>query len=140
MPNMAKKTLRMMLGVAASLAVFFLLDLLPWSIDITDFGINQQYFLLAVTAAIVVFLAAFAGAFVARMNFIVPAILLGILGWTLAISFLEVLSSGYGPDDFISHAVANVGGFAITIGGSIGGALIGGRFSKQDASTFSSSA
>ncbi len=140
MPNMAKKTLRMMLGVAASLAVIFLLDLLPWSIDITDFGINQQYFLLAVTAAIVVFFAAFAGAFVARMNFIGPAILLGILAWTLAISFLEVLSSGYGPDDFISYAVANVGGFAVTIGGSIGGALIGSRLSKQDAGTVSSSA
>lgn len=130
----------MVLGIVASLAVFFLLDLFPGNTDISNFGVNQRYFLLAATAAVVVFLAAFAGAFVARMNFIGPAVLLGILGWIAVISFLEDVSFAYGPDDFFPYAVVNFGGLAITIGGSIGGAIFGSRFSKQDSVKGSSSA
>ena len=140
MSNMSRKTLRMVLGIAASFAVFFLLDFFPWETDISHFGVNQQYFLLAVTAAVVVFLAAFAGAFVARKNFIGPAVLLGILGWTAVISFLEAASSAYSPDNFFPYAVVNVGGLAITIGGSISGAMFGSRFSNQDSGNGSSSA
>ena len=140
MSNMSGKILRMVSGIVASLAVFFLLDLFPWKTDISDFAVNQQYFLLVVTAAVVVFLAAFVGAFVARMNFIGPAVLLGILGWTALISFLEAVSPAYSPDDIFRYAVVNVGGLAITIGGSIGGAMFGSRLSKQDSGKGSISA
>jgi len=126
----AKKSIRFALGSIASLATFFALDLLPWKIDTTDYGANSLYLLLAATVAVSVFISAFVGAIVARVNFIGPAFLLGILAWALAVSFLKAVSAAYSPEDLVLFLVANAGGLSVAIGGAVGGALLGRRIAK----------
>jgi hypothetical protein len=130
MNNRARYLIRVAFGSLASLAVFFALDLLPWKIDITDYSTNALYVFLSITAAMSVFIAAFAGAIVARVNFLGPAFALSVLGWTLVVSFLKAVSAAYNSNDFVPYLVANATGLTIVIGGGVSGALLGQRFAK----------
>lgn len=121
------KIVRLLAGIAVSIAVLLVLDLLPWKISTAQYSSAQLYFGLAATAAISMFAAAIAGAIVARSNFVGPAVILAIGVWYLAASFLEAVSRAYDLDNLVPYLVANVGGLTLTIGGAVIGALIGRR-------------
>ncbi len=121
----ATRSIRLLTGIVASLAVFFVLDLIPWKWDVTNFSSAQLYFFLGVTAAVSVFVATLAGAMIARSNFVIPAFIIAIVVWLLAVSFLDATSKAFDPSDLVPYLVGNLGGFLLTLCGAILGALVG---------------
>jgi len=119
------RPIRLLAGVAVSISVILVLDQLEWKIDITRFSTVQAYLLLAGTAAIGMFAASLAGAYVARSKFVGPASVLAIGMWLLAASFLSAVSMAYEPSNLVPYVVANLGGLTLTVGGAILGAILG---------------
>lgn len=118
------------LGIATWFGIFFLLDLLPWRFDVDGIAVDLLYFGLALNVAIVAFVASLCGALVARINFIGPAAIFGFLAWGLAVSFARAVSDPSSWDGVVPYTAAVAGGLVISVGGSIFGALLGGRYSK----------
>jgi hypothetical protein len=85
------------------------------------------------SAAASMFLAAFAGAFVARANFLVPAVVIAVAVWFLAASFMEAVIPQFNQGNTIFYWVTNVGGAFLAVGSGMMGAHFGRRFSKRNA-------
>ena len=84
--------LRLVAGLIVSVAIILATDLIPipWKFDVARLSFVQLYLILGVSALLVVGIATFAGAMVARINFIVPALILAVAVWYMAISFKSV--------------------------------------------------
>lgn len=126
------KTFRLIAGVVVSIGVLLVLDLIPWKSDASQFSSAQLFLVLGATAAISVGVSSFAGAIVARVNFIGPAVLLALGAWYLAGTFVEAVSPSIGLAESTLILVANLSGLALTVGGAIIGASVGRRFCKQN--------
>lgn len=119
------RTLRVIIGLAASSAVLVLVYEVPWNIDGALQGELSLFIELAVTGAAVLFVAMFVGSYIARINFIVPAVLLAIATWILTESFFDPWvrfvpcgnTRHYGGVNFIILILAT--------SGAISGALLG---------------
>lgn len=122
---------RLGLGVLVAIAVLSVFDLLPSflpsaAISYRIFG--QFYFWLAVEGAVVMFVAASAGAYVAKTNFVGPAILLSIAVWAFTIYFVNSIATVAGQDNVLAAAGTNalgllLGAFGAGIGAFIGGCI-----------------
>lgn len=123
------KFLRLVAGLIVSVTIILATDLfpIPWKFDVARLSFVQLYLILGVSALLVVGIATFAGAMVARINFIVPALILAVAVWFMAISFIGSESPASGGPESVSTSIANLIGFALTIGGAIGGAVLGRR-------------
>jgi len=126
------KLIRLAAGVFVSIGVLLVLDLIPWKMDAAQLSPVQLLFALGVTAAVCMGVAAFGGAIVARVNFIVPAVLLACGWWHLAITFVEAVKYGFSHFGSGMTRVAVLAGLALTIGGAIIGAMLGRRFCQQN--------
>ena len=127
----ATKALRFTAGLAVSIGVLLALDLLPWRIDVAGLTKARLYAELGITAGIVLFVAAFAGAVVARVSFIVPSLILAAGAWLMAADFLSAVSRAYGPDNVVLFVAANSGGLSLAVCGSLLGAMLGKRYSTD---------
>ncbi|MBT8097653.1 MAG: hypothetical protein KJO19_11505 [Woeseia sp.] len=126
------KVVRFVLGVAVSIGVLLVLDLVPWKSDAGQLSPVQLYFVLGAMGAISVGVATFAGAIIARVNFVAPAILLACAAWYLAGSYVQTMASSNGSTESTWILLANLSGLALTFGGAIIGALVGRRLSKEN--------
>jgi len=124
---------RIGLGILVTIAVLGVFDLIPSfvpssAIDYRLFG--YFYFWVAIEGAIIMFMAALIGAYVAKVNFVGPAVLLSITVWTFTVYFLNSIASAAGPDDILNVASINILGLLFGAYGSGIGALVGRRFAK----------
>jgi hypothetical protein len=132
--------IRFFAGVTASIGVLFVLDLLLWKTDIGELESVPLYAVVSASAGISMFVAAFVGAFVARTNFIGPALIIAFGVWYLAGSFLEVVLPKFEPSNPVFFWVTNVGGVLLTVGTGMLGAAFGRRFSMRNATIDSNAA
>lgn len=140
MSKIATRLIRVLAGIVVSFAVYFALDLVPWKLDVTNYTSAQLYFFLSATAAVSVFVATLAGAIIARSSFFIPASVIALVAWLLAVSFLGAASKAYDPSDLVPYLVGNLGGFSLTLCGAIFGALVGRRFSTPNEDNVSNAA
>ena len=79
------------------------------------------------------FLATLGGAYVARVPFVIPAVLFATGAWVFVICFLNSIAAAAGQDDILAVAGSNALGLLLGIFGAATGAYIGGRISRRDA-------
>lgn len=132
----AAKLKRLGLGVFVTLAVLSVFDLLPSflpapAIDYRILG--HFYFWPAVSGAVGMFVAASAGAYVARANFVGSAIFLSITLWSFAIYFANSIATVVGQGDILAVAGTNVLGLLFGAFGAGLGAFVGGCFANRTA-------
>ena len=125
---------RIGLGVLAAIAILSVFDLLPSfmpssAINYRIFG--HFYFWIAVEGAVVMFIAASVGAYVAKVNFVGPAVLLSIAAWVFTIYFLNSIAATAGQSNVFGVASINALGLLFGACGAGIGALVGGRFARQ---------
>jgi hypothetical protein len=141
MPSTVNKLQRIALGLIVAVFVLLVVDAIPMpfaskSVEYRLFG--SFYVWPAVYGLLTTFVAAFAGAIVARVNFIGPAVLLAVVAWVLTVYFLGSIATAAGQDLLFEAAATNIIGLLLSIVGAVFGALTGRRFFKtgvQNATT-----
>jgi hypothetical protein len=121
-------------GILTAIAVLSVFELLPSFVpsSVHNYRVfGHFYFGLAIEAAIVMFIAASAGAYVARVNFIWPAILLAVAVWFLVVYILNSIAAAAGQGDLLGVASINVLSLLFGACGSAIGALVGSRFARK---------
>ena len=119
---------RIGLGVLTTIAVLAIFDVLPNPIPSSLVGfriLGYFYFWPAVGGAIVMFIAAFAGAYVAKVRFVIPAVVLAALFWAFVVYFLNSIAAVAGQNDLISVAGSNILGLIFGCLGAVFGAKLG---------------
>lgn len=124
------KYIRILLGLLAMLAVGLLFDFLP-SIPTPHYRIFDFFWVFpGLESAVLVFVAAAAGAFVARVRFVVPAIAFTALSWALGVYILNQIGAPMGQDNILELAGSNILGLLFGIIGAGLGARIGEKISR----------
>lgn len=122
---------RTALGVIAAIAVTFAFEALPSGLS-SELAMKRLagYFYVgpAIYGLPKVFAAMFVGAYVARSHFVVPAVILSVIGWSFAIHFLNQVAHAVGQHNLTDVVVMNAVGLFIQTGGAVLGAILGYRF------------
>ena len=125
------KLKRTALGVLAAIAVIFAFEALPSGLS-SELAMKRLagYFYVwpAIYGLPKVFAAMFVGAYVARCKFVVPAVVLSVIGWSFAIHFLNQIAHAVGQHNLADVAAMNVVGLLIQTGGAVLGAIAGYHF------------
>lgn len=85
-----------------------------------------------VEAACFGFLASLGGAYVARVPFVIPAVLFATGTWAFDIYFLNWIAATAGQGDLLTVAGTNALGLLSGIVGAMTGAYVGGRIARRD--------
>lgn len=93
-----------------------------------------------VEGAFVGFVAALGGAYVARVPFVIPAVLFATGNWILVVYLLNSIAGAAGQGDILAVAGSNALGLLSGIFGAAAGANLGGRLSKRDEEEIASAA
>jgi hypothetical protein len=98
------------------------------------------YFWLAVEGRFVMFVAAFGGAYVARVRFVVPAVVLAAVIWAFVVYFANSIAATAGQGDILAVAGSNI--LALIFGGvsAASGAYLGRYSSTKNESSAASAA
>lgn len=133
----ARRFKRIGIGLVATIVILIMFDLLPSSLPLSlvqyrIFG--YFYFWSAVQGAIFIFVATFAGGYVAKVSFVAPAVLLSIGAWLAAVYFANSIAATAGEDNIMAVAGSNVAGLLFGAVGAAIGASVGRRVAgwKQD--------
>ena len=124
------KVKRTALGVFAAIAVTLAFDALPsaLSYELASQRFAGYFFVWpAIYGLPKVFVAMFIGAYVARAKFIVPAVVLSLIGWAFAVYFLNQIAHAAGQHSLADVVGMNSVGLLIQTGGAVLGAVAGHR-------------
>ena len=119
---------RIGIGLLTSVVILLLLDLLPNLVPdqyVTYRLFGHFYVWPGVGGMIAMFLAAFGGAYVSKVRFVIPAALLAVVGWLFIIYFLNSIAAAAGQGDFLFAASINLLGLVFGIVGAVLGAISG---------------
>ncbi len=134
---------RICLGLAASVGILIVLDILASLMvhaGVTEQAATSSPFELAVKAAISMFVAAFAGAYVARVGFIGAAVLLTLGIWLFLVYTVNSTAAVAGQSDLSGVALQNGLSLLLGLTGAVAGAWLGRRFSRRGGSNVANAA
>ena len=118
-------------GVLAAIAVTLAFEALPsgLSSDLVMKRLGGYFYVWpAIYGLPKIFVAMFVGAYVARGKFVVPAVVLSVIGWSFAVHFLNQIAQAAGQHNLTDVAAMNAVGLLIQTGGAVLGAIAGYRF------------
>lgn len=121
--------------ILALVVVIVLSQLLSTEVpDLRPDGSNLDKYMLwtQVKSAFVYFIAVTVGAVVARRSFMVPAVVLCIFGWLLAIYVLYEIARAAGPASLIEIAVSTLYGLGLSLASAVLGSMLGRWFYKRE--------
>ena len=122
---------RTALGVLAAIAVSLAFDALPSGLSY-ELAMKRVAGYFYVRPAIYglpkIFFAMFVGAYIARGKFVVPAVILSVVGSSFAINILNQIAHAAGQHNLADVASMNAIGLLIQTGGAVLGAIAGYRF------------
>lgn len=111
-------------GLLTAIAVAIAFDLLPNLVPASLVHVRLLgffYIWSAVESALVMFVAALAGAYVARVPFVVPAVMLVAVNWSLTVYFSNSIATAAGQGDLLAVAGSNIPGLILGgVGATIG--------------------
>jgi hypothetical protein len=126
---------RIGLGLLTTLLIAAAFDFVPSFLPVTwasERLAGYFYVWPGVEGACVGFLAALGGAYVARVPFIIPAVLFATVSWIGVICFLNSIAAVAGQGDILAVAGSNALGLLFGIVGAAAGAYVGGHISRPD--------
>lgn len=129
------KTKRIAVGIATSIAILALLDLLPSPIPqslVTYRLFDHFYVWPGIGGMVTMFVAAFGGAFVSKARFEIPAVILAVCVWIFIVFFLNSIGAAAGQDDVLTVASTNLLGLILGVSGAAFGAFAGARLVKRN--------
>ncbi len=121
---------RTMIGLITAVAILLLLDLLPSLVPNRYAAIqlfDHFYVWPGIGGLVGMFIAAFGGAYVSKVPFLVPAVALAVAGWVFVIYILNSIAAAAGQGDILSVASVNSLGLVFGIMGAFLGAVLGAR-------------
>jgi hypothetical protein len=121
---------RIGIGLLASVVILLLLDLLPNLVpdQYVAYRLFDHFYVWpGVGGMIAMFVAAFGGAYVSKVRFVVPAAFLAVGVWIFIIYFLNSIAAAAGQGDFLFAASINLLGLILGIVGAVLGAIFGAR-------------
>ena len=121
---------RMAIGLLTSVAILLLLDMLPELVPdrYATFQLFDHFYVWPGVGGLVgMFIAAFGGAYVSKVPFVIPAAVLAIAGWSLVVYFLNSIAAAAGQGDILSAASVNLLGLVLGVLGAVLGAFFGAR-------------
>jgi len=124
------KTKRIAIGIATSIAILALLDLLPSPIpqSLVDYRLFDHFYVWpGIGGMATMFVAAFGGAFVSKARFEIPAVILAVGVWAGIVYFLNSIGAAAGQDDVLTVASTNLLGLILGVSGAAFGAYTGTR-------------
>lgn len=125
---------RIGLGLLTAVLIAAVLDLAPDVLPETwaDERLAGYFYIgPGVEAACVGFLVALGGAYVARVPFVIPAVLFATATWMLVIYLLNSIAAAAGQSDILAVAASNALGLLFGNIGAAAGAYIGGCLSRE---------
>jgi len=128
--NMVTSGKRITIGVIVSIAILLLLAEMPVPIADAYFTYRLFDYFYAWPGAggfLAMFLAAFGGAYVAKVQFIVPAVILAVGEWILIVYIANSIGAAAGQANLIEVAFSNVLGLLFGVIGGAFGAHLGAR-------------
>ncbi len=129
-------TKRIALGLAASIGILTVFDLLPNPIPGSLFSyrlFDHYYVWSGVGGMIAIFFASLGGAYVSKTRYVIPAILLSVVLWMFVVYFLNSIAAEAGQADILSVASSNLPGLLFGFVGAATGACVGARLVKRNA-------
>ncbi|WP_405240036.1 hypothetical protein [Lentisalinibacter orientalis] len=118
---------RIGLGVAAAIGTLFLISALGSLFP--PFDVTPRAAIL--TSAAMIFVAALAGTWVARRNFVAPAVCLSFTLWLFVIYILHSIATVAGQGDFFGIAAQNSLFLLPNVAGALAGAIVGQRLVRH---------
>lgn len=121
---------RIGIGLLTSVVILLLLDLLPNLVpdQYVAYRLFDHFYVWpGVGGMIAMFVAAFGGAYVSKVRFVVPAVFLAVGVWLFIIYFLNSIAAAAGQGDFLFAASINLLGLVFGIVGAVVGAIFGAR-------------
>ena len=121
---------RMAIGLLISVAILLLLDMLPNLVPdrYAAFQLFDHFYVWPGVGGLVgMFIAAFGGAYVSKVPFVIPAAVLAIAGWSFVVYFLNSIAAAAGQGDILSTASVNLLGLVCGVLGAVLGAIFGAR-------------
>ena len=121
---------RMAVGLLTSVAILLLLDMLPNLVPdrYAAFQLFDHFYVWPGVGGLVgMFIAAFGGAYVSKVPFVIPAAVLAIAGWSFVVYFLNSFAAAAGQGDILSTASVNLLGLVFGVLGAVLGAIFGAR-------------
>ena len=125
---------RISIGLLTSVAILLLLDLLPSLVPdrYVSYQIFDHFYVWPGIGGLVgMFIAAFGGAYVSTVRFVVPATALAITGWSFMIYILNSIAAAAGQGDILFVASVNSLGLVLGIVGAVLGAILGARIASN---------
>lgn len=125
---------RIGIGLATSIVILLVLDLLPSPIPSAYVSyqlLDHFYIWPGVGGMITMFVAALGGAYVSKTRFVVPAVLLAVGGWIFVIYVLNSIAVVAGQDNLFVVASTNLPGLIFGAVGAAMGALTGMRLVER---------
>lgn len=130
----AKDSKQIGLGLLTTFLVFLAGDFIPSVFPFSSIElpvVGEFLYWQAVEGAILMSVAACAGAYVARLNFIGPAVLFSICIWAIGVHILYAVASSAGQGDFSSIVVRQSPNLLLTMIVAALGAYFGSGFAKE---------
>lgn len=121
---------RIAIGLLTSVAILLLLDMLPNLVPdrYAAFQLFDHFYVWPGVGGLVgMFIAAFGGAYVSKVPFVIPAAVLAIAGWSFVVYFLNSFAAAAGQGDILSTASVNLLGLVFGVLGAVLGAIFGAR-------------
>ena len=121
---------RIGIGLMTSVVILLLLDLLPSLVpdQYASYRLFDHFYVWQGFGWMVgMFVAAFGGAYVSKVRFVVPAVLLAFAVWLFSIFFVNSIAAAAEKGDFLFVASTNLLGLVFGIVGAVLGAISGVR-------------
>lgn len=118
------------IGLSTSVVILFLLDLFPSLVPdryVAYQLFNHFYVWPGAGGLTGMFIAAFGGAYVSKVRFVIPATALAVVGWSLVVYFTNSIAAAAGQGDILFVASLNLVGLVLGIVGAVLGAILGAR-------------
>jgi hypothetical protein len=125
---------RMTIGLLTAVAILLLLDLLPSLVPDRYAALqlfDHFYVWPGVGGLVGMFIAAFGGAYVSKVPFVIPAAALAVAGWSFVVYLLNSIAAAAGHGDILSVASVNLLGLVFGIVGAVLGANLGARMAPN---------
>ena len=132
---MTAKTLkRIGLGLLAAFAVFLLGDFIPSLFPFSSIElpvVGEFFYWQALEGAILMFAAAFAGAYVAKVSFVGPAVLFAVSIWAISIHLLYATAAPVGQVELANLIAKSIPSLVLVVSVAAFGALFGSSFARK---------
>jgi len=129
------KIQRMSIGIATSIAILALLDLLPSPVpqSLVNYRLLDHFYVWpGIGGMVTMFVAAFGGGFVSKARFEIPAVILAVGVWVFIVYFLNSTGAAAGQDDWLTVASTNLLGLILGVFGAAFGAYAGTRMASRN--------